>query len=121
MVKAGAVRFRAGCEPSQPTNDYRKCGSWSWFWCGRASANTKGERSGLTIDGRLCCPGSSAEWVCISQQASSADQAAGIRVTWWITQIERAQAERVAVANLESQVPWLEIVYGHLQSRLRLA
>lgn len=42
-------------------------------------------------------------------------------MTWWITQIERAQAERVAIADLESRAQWLEIVNWHLESGLRLA
>jgi molybdopterin/thiamine biosynthesis adenylyltransferase len=42
-------------------------------------------------------------------------------VTWWITQIGRAQAERVAIADLESRSAWLEIVKWHLESGLRLA
>jgi len=121
MAQAGAGRLRAGREPGQPANDHRKCRARSWVRCCRAGTNTKGNRSCGPADGSFHCPSSAEKRVCIPGQASRANKAPGFCVTWWITQIGRAQAERVAIADLESRSVWLEIVNWHVESGLRLA
>lgn len=42
-------------------------------------------------------------------------------MTWWVAQIGRAQAERLAIADLEARAPWLKVSNWHLETDLRLA